>query len=79
MRLNKFRPGWPLIMLGISLQFLGAAALGMGGYALLEYFGWAGGDDADSDALLVGLVLLLASGLLAGVGTVLLRRGERRG
>ena len=66
-------------MLGVSLQFLGAAALGMRDYALFEYFGWAGRDDADSDALLVGLALLLASGLLAGVGTVLLRRGERRG
>jgi hypothetical protein len=79
MRLNKFRPGWPLIMLGISLQFLGAGALGMGVYALLEYAGWAGRGDGNSDALLVGLALLLASGLLAGAGTALLRRGERRG
>jgi hypothetical protein len=42
MRLNEFRPGWPMIMLGIALQAFAAASLGIAGAVVLDYLGVAG-------------------------------------
>jgi hypothetical protein len=79
MRLNRFRPGWPLIVAEITLQTFAAAAVGMAGVALLDYVGVAGArDTGNAEALLWAAGFVVAGGFLALLGTVLLRRGQRR-
>jgi hypothetical protein len=80
MRLRKFRPGWPMILLGIALQGWAAVALGIAVGVVLDYLGVAGARERGAEeALLWVAALLLVSGLFAVGGTVVLRKGTRRG
>jgi hypothetical protein len=80
MRLNEFRPGWPMIMLGIALQAFAAASLGIAGAVKLDYLGVAGAREKGAEvALLWAAGFLLASALFAMGGTALLRKAKQRG
>ena len=77
MRLNRFRPGWPMILLGIMLQALSAASLGMAVAVVGDYFGFWGGRERAAVAWLWAGGLLLASVLFAAIGTALVRKWGR--
>jgi hypothetical protein len=80
MRLGKFRPGWPLILLGSALQGWAVVALGIAVGVVLDYLGVAGArETGGEEALLWAAAFLLVSGLFAVGGTVVLRNGTRRG
>jgi hypothetical protein len=69
-----------MILLGIALQGWAAAALGIAVGVVLDYLGVAGaGETGAEEVLLWAAALLLVSGLFAVGGTVVLRKGTRRG
>jgi hypothetical protein len=67
-------------LLGCALQVRAAAALGIAVGVVLDYLGVVGGRETGAEeALPWAAAALLISGLFAVGGTVLVRKGIRRG
>jgi hypothetical protein len=64
----------PMFLLAVALRGFGAVCLGIGVALVLDYFGLLVGEEGPASELLGAAGLLVASGLLFWVGTVLRRK-----
>jgi hypothetical protein len=68
-----------MILLGIALRAFAAGCVGIAGAIVGDYFGLWGGREKAAVAWLWAGGSLLAGGLVAALGTALLRKAERSG